>query len=84
MTIKWSDGTHFEPYCKADASFEFNVTIEMIDAAFSVWIRSGASDYATESDKAMLHDIIIAALRTLGPVHAHPDYANRRRSNQAE
>ena len=49
------------------------VTSEMIEAAYCVWQEAGASDYVSPSDKVMLHEIIVAALATRGPVRDIPE-----------
>lgn len=52
---------------------QIEVTHEMVEAAYLVWEDSGASDYVSPSDKVMLHEIIVAALATLGPVRDIPE-----------
>ena len=54
---------------------EIQVTPEMIEAAYRVWQDSGATDYVSDSDKLMLHEIIVAALEVRGPVGQMPQYA---------
>ncbi len=53
---------------------QIEVTPEMIEAAYRVWEDSGKTDYVSPSDKVFLHEVIVAALRTRGPVRQIPRY----------
>ncbi len=63
-----------QPDAKTPAAEPIEITHEMIDAAYRVWEDSGASDYVSTSDKVMLHEIIVAALRARGPVRQIREY----------